>query len=174
MKQGAFIIGLFLIFAVVVLADTSEEHHECPAPISITGTHVHTSGELMFSYRFMAMDMRGLQSGADAVETADVLKEFMMAPTAMDMRMHMFGVMFAPHDKITLMAMNSYQQHYMEMEGAHQHTTGHHDHPVGMHEMSSSGIGDVKIERTKPDCNKDGQIPICPKTKRFCSLNTVN
>ena len=69
-----------------------------------------------------------------------------MAPTAMDMRMHMFGVMFAPHDKITLMGMTSYQQRYMEMEGAHQHATGHHDHPVGMHEMSSAGIGDVKLE----------------------------
>lgn len=37
-----------------------------------------------------------------------------------------------PHNKITLMGMTSYQQRYMEMEGAHLHTTGHHDHPVGM------------------------------------------
>ena len=145
MKQGAFIIGLFLIFAVVVLADTSEEHQDCPAPISVIGNHVHASGEMMFSYRFMAMDMRGLQSGTDSVETADVLKDFMMAPIQMDMRTHMFGVMFAPHDKITLMAMTSYQQRHMEMEGAHQHTTGHHDYPVGIHEMSSAGIGDVKL-----------------------------
>ncbi|MDE0636205.1 MAG: hypothetical protein OXI43_10205 [Candidatus Poribacteria bacterium] len=146
MKQGAFIIGLFLFFAVVVLADTSEKHQDCPAPISVIGNHVHTSGEMMFSYRFMAMDMRGLQSGTDTVAIADVLKDFMMAPTAMDMRMHMFGVMFALHDKITLMGMTSYQQRHMEMEGAHLHATGHHDHPVGMHEMSSVGIGDVKLD----------------------------
>lgn len=146
MKQGTFITGLFLLFAVVVLADTSEEHQDCPAPISVIGNHVHTSGEMMFSYRFMAMDMQGLQSGTDVVATADVLKDFMMAPTAMDMRMHMFGAMFAPHDKITLMGMTSYQQRYMEMEGAHLHATGHHDHPVGMHEMSNAGIGDVKLD----------------------------
>ena len=146
MKQGAFITTLFLFFASGVFADTTEEHHDCPAPISVIGNHVHASGELMFSYRFMAMDMRGLQSGTDAVETADVLKDFMMAPTAMDMRMHMLGVMFAPHDKITLMGMTSYQQRHMEMEGAHQHATGHHDHPVGTHEMSSTGIGDVKLD----------------------------
>ena len=36
----------------------------------------------MLSYRFMAMDMQGLQSGTTAVETAEVLKDFMMAPTA--------------------------------------------------------------------------------------------
>ena len=60
----------------VVLADTSEEHQDCPAPISVIGNHVHTSGEMMFSYRFMAMDMQGLQSGTDAIETADVLNVF--------------------------------------------------------------------------------------------------
>ncbi len=146
MTQNVFITVLFLFFVSVVLADTSEEHQDCPAPISVVGNHVHTSGELMFSYRFMAMDMQGLQSGTDAVETADVLIDFMMAPTAMDMKMHMFGVMFAPHDKITLMVMTNYQQRRMEMEGTHQQAAGHHNHSVGTHEMSSAGIGDVKLD----------------------------
>lgn len=110
------------------------------------GDHAHKTGEWMLSYRFMAMDMRELRSGTTALETADVLKDFMMVPTQMDMKMHMIGVMFAPHDKITIMAMTNYQQHHMEMEGAHDHTTSHHDHPVGKHEMSSAGIGDVKLE----------------------------
>ena len=35
--------------------------------------------------------------------------------------------------------MTNYQQRHMEMEGAHDHATSHH-------EMSSSGIGDVKLE----------------------------
>ena len=70
----------------------------------------------------------------------------MRVPTRMDMKMHMFGVMFAPHDKFTLMGMTNYQQRYMEMEGAHKHTTGQHSQPVGKYEMSSSGIGDVKLE----------------------------
>ena len=141
-----FITILFLLSVVVALADTPEEHQGCPTPISVIGNHVHTSGEMMFSYRFMAMDMQSLQSGTDSVETADVQKDFMMAPTAMDMKVHLFGVMFAPHDKITLMGMTSYQQRHMEMEGAHQHSTEHHDHPVGTHEMSSTGIGDVKLD----------------------------
>ena len=53
----------------------------------------------MLAYRFMAMDMRELQSGTTALETADVLKDFMMVPTQMDMKMHILGVMFAPHIK---------------------------------------------------------------------------
>jgi hypothetical protein len=145
LKQNVFITILFLLSVVVALADTPEEHQDCPASISVIGNHVHTIGEMMLSYRFMLMDMRGLQSGTESIETADVQKDFMMAPTAMDMKVHLFGVMFAPHDKITLMAMMNYQQRHMEMEGAHQHATGHHDHPVGTHEMSSAGIGDRAI-----------------------------
>ena len=146
MKLNTLSTTIFLLTLSVVIADTPKEHHECPAPIGVMGEHEHKAGEMMLAYRFMAMDMRGLQSGTDAVETADVLKDFMMAPTAMDMKVHLFGVMFAPHDKITLMAMTSYQQRYMKMEGTHQHATGHHDYPVGIHEMSSAGIGDVKLD----------------------------
>ena len=51
MKQGAFITILFLLFESVIFADTLEEHKDCPAPISVIGNHVHTSGELMLSYR---------------------------------------------------------------------------------------------------------------------------
>lgn len=126
--------------------DTSSSRPDSHAPIGVMGEHAHKSGGWMFAYRFMAMDMRELQSGTTTLENAEVLKDFMRVPTRMDMKMHMFSVMFAPHNKITLMAMTNYQQRYMEMEGTHDHATGHHDHPVGKHEMSSVGIGDVKLE----------------------------
>lgn len=146
MKHSTLIITVFLLTLSVVMADTPKEHHDCPAPIGVMGEHQHKAGEMMLGYRFMTMNMQGLQSGTNVVETADVLKDFMMAPTTMNMKMHMFGAMFAPHDKITFMGMTNYQQRSMEMEGAHIHTTGHHNHPVGMHEMSSAGIGDVKLD----------------------------
>ena len=146
MRRNTFCIIIFIFVLSISFTGPVRARPDSHAPIGVMGEHGHKAGEMMLAYRFMAMDMRGLQSGTDAVETADVLKDFMMAPTAMDMKIHMFGVMFAPHDKITLMAMTSYQQRHMEMEGAHQHATGHHDHPVGMHEMSSAGIGDVKLD----------------------------
>ena len=110
------------------------------------GDHGHKTREVMLSYRFMAMDMQGLQSGTTPLETTDVLKDFMVTPTQMGMQMHAIGAMFAPHDKLTLMAMVGYQQRNMEMEGAHDHKEGHHEHPIGTHEMSSAGIGDIKLE----------------------------
>ena len=146
-NRNIFTILLLLIVNTVVYADTQcSPRPDSHAPIGVMGEHAHNIGECMLAYRFMAMDMQGLQNGTTALQTADVLKDFMRVPTQMDMKMHMFGVMFAPHDKITLMAMANYQQRYMEMEGSHNHTTGHHNHTVGKHEMTSSGIGDVKLE----------------------------
>lgn len=146
MRRYTFCLIIFIFLLSIPFTDIAKARPDSHAPIGVMGEHGHKAGEMMLAYRFMAMNMRGLQSGTDAVDTADVLKEFMMAPTTMDMRMHTFGVMFAPHDKITLMGMTSYQQRHMEMEGAHLHATGRHDHPVGMHEMSSAGIGDVKLD----------------------------
>lgn len=146
MKLYILIMILSVSILSVTFADTPTTCPNSHAPIGIMGDHGHESGEVMFSYRFMAMDMLGLQSGMEWLETADVLKDFMMAPTNMDMKMRMFGAMFAPHDRITLMTMGSYQQRSMEMMGAHKHATGHHDHPVGTHVMSSDGISDIKLD----------------------------
>lgn len=127
-------------------ADPPSSRPDSHAPIGVMGDHGHKTGEWMLSYRFMAMDMQGLQSGTDLLETSDVLKDFMITPIQMGMHMHAIGAMFAPHNRITLMAMTGYQQRSMEMEGGHHHKEGDHEHPVGMHEMSSAGIGDVKLE----------------------------
>ncbi len=132
--------------ATFTYADSPSSRPDSHAPIGVMGEHAHNSGECMLAYRFMAMDMQELQSGTTALETADVLKDFMRVPTQMDMKMHMLGVMYAPHNKITLMVMTNYQQRYMEMEGANDQATVHRADPVGKHEMSSSGIGDIKLE----------------------------
>ena len=143
-----FITNFLLIFAFLTVAHGNgleEPRADSHAPIGVMGDHGHKTGEMMLSYRFMTMDMQGLQFGTATFETPDLLKDFMMVPTQMDMRMHMIGAMFAPHNRVTFMAMTSYQRNIMQMEGAHQHTHGGHRHPVGHHEMSSAGISDTKI-----------------------------
>lgn len=141
-----FFCCLFFFALAWTSADTPKSRPDSHAPIGVMGDHGHKTREVMLSYRFMAMDMQGLQSGTTAVETAEVLKDFMMAPTAMQMQRHTLGAMFAPHDRLTLMAMANYRFFQMEMEGAHSHKEGDHRHPVGHHEMSSSGFGDAKLE----------------------------
>ncbi|MDY7013054.1 MAG: transporter [Cyanobacteriota bacterium] len=78
------------------------------APIGVMGDHTHHAGEVMFSYRYMYMNMDGNRSGTDSLSDAEVLQQFPVTPQNMTMQMHMFGAMYAPTDNLTLMGMTSY------------------------------------------------------------------
>lgn len=85
------------------------------APIGVMGDHNHGAGEMMFSYRFMYMDMDGQRDGTNNLSSSGVFaRGYMVAPTRMDMEMHMIGFMYAPSDWLTLMAMGSYQFRSMD------------------------------------------------------------
>ena len=66
------------------------------------GDHTHDAGEWMVSYRYMRMRMNGNRDGDDRVSATSVLRDFPVAPTRMDMEMHMFGLMVAPIDRPSL------------------------------------------------------------------------
>ena len=119
-------------------------------PLGVMGDHAHNAGEMMFSYRFMGMAMDGLQDGTGPISTEKALHDYAMVPFTMQMQMHMFGAMLAPHDRITLMGMTSYRRNFMEMEGAHFHASGGHDHAVGHQEMESAGLGDLRLSALIP------------------------
>ena len=112
----------------------------------------------MLSYCFMGMGMNGLRDGADPISTEEALKTYAMVPTVMQMQMHMFGAMFAPHDIVTFMAMTSYRSNFMEMKGAHAHATGGHDHAVGNHEIESGGLGDLRLSALIPLLNRSNLV----------------
>lgn len=78
------------------------------APIGVMGDHTHEAGEVMFSYRFMRMDMAGNRDGTTGLTPTQVLQQFPVTPTEMTADMHMLGVMFAPTDELTLSLMSSY------------------------------------------------------------------
>lgn len=73
----------------------------------------------MFSYRYMRMDMDGNQQGTDDISPTTIATTIpnrfaampgqpptlRVVPTDMIMEMHMFGAMYAPNDRVTLMAM---------------------------------------------------------------------
>lgn len=129
---------------------TEAQHVERPdghAPISVMGDHTHAKGGWMLSYRYMNMQMDGMRSGTDRVNTAEVLAAdggYTVTPEWMTMDMHMLGAMYAPTDKLTLMLMANYIETEMEHSiralppliaaiGADEFTT------------RSSGLGDIKV-----------------------------
>lgn len=75
------------------------------APIGIMGDHRHAAGEWMLAYRFGFMDMEGNRDGTDGLSTEEVLADFPVSPESMTMEMHMFGLMYAPVDRLTLVFM---------------------------------------------------------------------
>jgi hypothetical protein len=88
------------------------------APIGVMGDHTHEQGEFMLSYRYMYMPMEQNYKGDSSISDSRVIapdgEGFMVTPTRMDMEMHMFGAMYAPLDRLTLMLMAPYTLNSMD------------------------------------------------------------
>lgn len=91
----------------------------------------------MLSYRYMRMHMDGNRNNDHHVPVDDIVLPggtYRVAPTNMDMQMHMLGAMYAPRDWVTLMVMFPF-------------TVIDMDHVTAMGQKfttRSSGIGDIK------------------------------
>ena len=138
---SSLLFGLSLSFYSFGQEDTkwSAGRADGHAPIAVMGDHTHNKGELMFSYRFMLMQMQGMRSGIDPIDNAAVVnpegENYMITPDNMGMGMHMLGAMYALSDHITLMGMVNYNALSMD----HQTRMG------GEFTTSSSGLGDIRI-----------------------------
>jgi len=129
--------------ALAVVAPTHADAQSRPdshAPIGVMGDHMHAKGEIMFSYRYMRMNMEGSRDDTNALTDAEVLAPggpygYMVTPTSMPMDMHMLGFMIAPSDRVTLMAMGNFLSNSMD----------HLTRPGGTFTTESSGIGDTKV-----------------------------
>lgn len=108
-RTAALVLILFPLITSSAFSDLPDGH----APIGVMGDHTHGSGEFMFSYRYMYMKMDGNRDGTNDLSTSDVLEDFPVTPKDMHMHIHMFGILYAPTDYLTLMAMIPYIQKSM-------------------------------------------------------------
>jgi hypothetical protein len=102
--------------------------------LNVIGAHTHPAGQKMFGYEFMFMDMDGHLSGTRDVSVSEILKTFPSASTGMTVEEHMFDVMYAPSNELTLMAMLPIRHIEMDMVTDGIHFTEH-----------SEGIGDLQL-----------------------------
>ncbi len=128
---------LLLIF--IFVSSSFAQRPDGHAPLGVMGDHTHGAGEFMLSYRYMYMNMDGNRDGTDQLTTAEVVdpngQNFIISPVNMPMGMHMFGMMYAPTSKLTLMAMVPVIS--LEMD--------HVTRPGGAFTTSASGVGDIKL-----------------------------
>ncbi len=131
-----FILTLAFLSSVPTLAHNwSGARADGHAPIGVMGDHLHKTGEIMLSYRYMLMQMDGNVDGSSDLTTAEVLSEFMVAPLEMDMAMHMVGIMYAPSDQLTLMLMLP----LIDLEMDHVTRMG------ANFTTETDGVGDIKL-----------------------------
>jgi hypothetical protein len=138
MKKTLVIITTFLITTNLVYSESQNSHRvDSHAPISVMGDHNHNKGEIMASYRYMSMDMKDTVEGDKDISSDSIItnKNFMMAPTSMQMQAHMIGLMYGLTSKSTVMIMGAYKLNSMESKNS-----------MGMKmSMETSGISDPAI-----------------------------
>lgn len=120
-------------------------------PSGIMVGHSHAKGTWMLSYRYMNMRMQGNLSGTGSVSDELVYQNYLMSPSTMNMDMHMIMGMYGITDRLSVMAMLSYNVLTMKMNmlpGTMQmQMNGMVMSDMSMTSMSSkaSGPGDTKL-----------------------------
>ena len=112
------------------------------SPIGVMGDHVHKKGELMFSYRYMRMEMSDLRDASHDISRSDTVSstgsyKFMNAPIKMHTNMHMFGGMYGINNRLTGMVMLPFLNKKMQV----RQRAG----DLNRFTVSSRGIGDIKL-----------------------------
>ena len=104
----------------------------------------HSAGTAMVEYKFMRMNMEGLQSGKDSVSNDTALSmmgnNHLMIPTKMTMDMHMLMPMYNFTRDTSIMMMATYMTNKMDME---MRAMG--SNPPAVMDMETSGLGDTSI-----------------------------
>ncbi len=153
-NQTRLIIALLLVAILIAWTNTpllAQQTQEAPEDladltldelmeldvlyINVLGTHTHLAGEWMNGYKFMFMKMQGNLDGTNRRTAGDVLQDFPVTPTDMNMAMHMIEVMYSPWNDLTLMAMFPYLDISMDhlTRSGVQFTT------------ETQGIGDISL-----------------------------
>lgn len=126
-------------------------HHRADmhGPAGTMEDHVHRQGEVMIGLGWMHEGYRGTtQRGSDAISDADIVTAGYTSRTqAMSMDMAMLHVMWAPSDRVTLLAMPSWTRMTMTMVGiSSAPAVGHHALAQGKTMAhSTSGLGDTRL-----------------------------
>lgn len=158
MKTRIIAVVLFLIGATQTSIAQTEKwtsgRADGHAPMGVMADHVHHKGEWMVSYRMMHMAMEGNLSGSDAISNEEIFANYMVAPQNMTMQMHMFGLMYAPSDKLTLCAMANVLDNDMELLTSNSMMMMPMMRNVTF-ETASQGFGDVKVGALYQLFNKD-------------------
>ncbi len=154
------VMAAFGVITAMTAASADEKpHHRAAnahAPIGVMGDHAHDRGELMFSYRFMRMDMQGSRVAGSRISPTEIATTvpnrffgtpgqpptLRVVPTEMTMDMHMFGAMYGLTDAVTVAAMANVvvkEMDHITFQGPVGTT------PLGEFTTRAAGFGDTQF-----------------------------
>jgi hypothetical protein len=111
---------------------------------NVLGGHTHPAGQKMVGYRFMFMNMEGYREGTRELRDREVLRQYPVVHTRMTMEEHMLELMYAPTDRLTLMAMLPYKFMAMDHLATNLVTRGQVTRPLRFTQRAD-GVGDVEV-----------------------------
>ncbi len=148
-KSHIYLIVILIVYLLANNIISAQELPDDPTELSIEELstldafpknaltfHTHLAKELMFSYKYIFMQMKGNRDGTNKVSNDEVLESFPITPTEMSMQMHMFNLMYAPTDNLTFMTMIPYIQLKMD----------HITRSGVKFTTKSEGFGDLKLK----------------------------
>jgi len=155
-SQFIFILSFALLAVALEAHEGTAIRADAHAPIGVMGDHMHKQGEWMISFRSMRMNMSGNLQGSNKITDEEIVStvenrfssmpgmpvNLRVVPQKMTVSMQMLGLMYAPVDNITLMAMLNFVNKDMDLR-TFQGMMGTTE--LGDFSSSSSGLGDVKL-----------------------------
>lgn len=142
-----YIFFLFLLVSHLSSAAQAIGH----APIGVMADHTHKKGESMISLRLSYMKMKGNKLNGNDISEEDILNisnplsnspaNLSIVPKDMSMRMLMIGGMYAPSDKLTIMAMAMFMEKKMNLDSYHGMSRNY----LGSFSTSNEDLSDVSF-----------------------------
>lgn len=153
-KRGLVLAALWLA-AAPVWAGPDEASERLPrskratgdsaaalAPIGITDARALAKNQWALSYRYAWIDSEGILDGSGHDSTSQVLGSFGETPRERDVQIHLIGVSYAPHGRVTLSAKLPVVSQRTRVVAAGP--------PLDGFTTSSSGVGDLEVRALVP------------------------
>lgn len=118
-------------------------------PMGLTDTRTLDRGEWAFSYRYWLIHQDDMRDGTHRVDTDEVLQRFEQTPRKRDTHVHLLGVSYAPHRRVTVSAKLP-----VITQKTHANAGGP---PTSGFETESSGVGDLELRALVPFMRKRGE-----------------
>jgi hypothetical protein len=119
------------------------------APIGLTDARALAENQWALSYRYSWIHGDDMRDGVHRESTDDVLQQFGETPRKRDVQLHLFGVSYAPHSRVTLSVKLPFitQKTHVVAAGT----------PQDRFTTTSSGLGDLELRALVPFMRKRNQ-----------------